>query len=144
MHATSCTAGLAHVRFSNTHLAYPSITYASLPSYRMPHGAGLSQTLRLLSDVLQSTDQFFHFPLLWTTQYTARSTTSLAYKYSTCTRTSCPTHIILTASPTCLQSVPYQPPSPIQCHRLLRTSPRLCPATAASGKPASPTSATFP
>ena len=62
--------------------------------------------------MLQSTDQFFLFPLLWTTQYTARSTTPSAYKYSTrtCIRTSCPT---------CFQPIPYQPPSPIQCHRLL-------------------------
>ena len=96
-----------------------------------------------LARMLQSTDQFFLFPLLWTTQYTARSTASSAYKYSTCTRTSCPAHIVLTACPTCLQPVPYQPPPSIQCHRLLRTTPRLCPVTAASGKPTSPTSATF-
>ena len=57
--------------------------------------------------VLQSTDQFFLFPLLWTTQYTAHSTTPSAYKYSTCTRTSCPAHIILTACPTHLQPIPY-------------------------------------
>ena len=93
--------------------------------------------------VLQSTNQFFLFPLLWTTQYTARSTTSPTYKYSTCTRTSCPACTILTACPTCLQPIPYRPPSSIQCHRLLRTTPRLCPATAASGKPTSPTSATL-
>ena len=93
--------------------------------------------------VLQSTDQFFLFTLLWTTQYTARSTAPSTYKYSTCTRTSYPARIILTASPTCLQPVPYQPPPLVRCHRLLRTPPRLCPATATSGKPASPTSATF-
>ena len=99
----------------------------------------------MLAGVLQSTDQFFLFPLLWTTQYTARSTTPSAYKYSTrtCTHTSCPAHIVLTACPTCLQPIPYQPPSSLQCHRLLRATPRLCPATATSGKPASPTSATF-
>ena len=34
------------------HLAHPSMTYASPPSHRMPHGAGLSRTLRLSSDVL--------------------------------------------------------------------------------------------
>ena len=94
--------------------------------------------------LLQSTDQFFLFPLLLTTQYTAHSTTPSAYKYSTCTRTSCPAHIVLTACPTCLQPIPYQPPPPVRCHRLLRAPPRLWPATAASGKPASPTSATFP
>ena len=91
--------------------------------------------------VLQSTDQFFLFPLLWTTQYTARSTAPSTYKYSTCTCTSCPAHI--TASPTRLQSIPHRPPSPIRCHRLLRATPRSCPATATSGKPAPPTSATF-
>ena len=95
--------------------------------------------------LLQSTNQFFLFPLLWTTQYTARSTTPSAYKYSTrtCTHTSCPAHIILAASPTSLQPIPYQPPPSVRCHRLLRAPPRLCPATAASGKPALPTSATF-
>ena len=98
---------------------------------------------RALPLVLQSTDQFFHFPLLWTTQYTARSTAPSTYKNSTCACTSCPAHIIFTASPTCLQPIPYRPPSSIRCHRLLRATPRLCPATAASGKPASPTSATF-
>ena len=99
-----------------------------------------------MRQLLQSTDQFFHFPLLWTTQYTAHSTTPSTYKYSTCTctRTSCPAHIILTACPTCLQPIPYQPPPSIRCHRLLRAPPRLWPATATSGKPASPTSATFP
>ena len=93
--------------------------------------------------LLQSTDQFFLFPLFWTTQYTARSTTSSAYKYSTCTRTPYPAHIVPTTSPTCLQPIPHRPPSPIRCHRLLRATPRSCPATATSGKPAPPTSATF-
>ena len=117
-------------------------------------GAGCILEMLLLASVpaltsacqlLQSTDQFFLFPLLWTTQYTACSTTPSTYKYSTCTCTctSCPAHIVLTACPTCLQPIPYQPPSPVRCHRLLRAPPRLCPATAASGKPASPTSATF-
>ena len=69
--------------------------------------------------MLQSTNQFFLFPLLWTTQYTACRTTSSTYKYSTCTRTSCPAHIVLTTCPTCFQPIPYQPPSPIRCHRLL-------------------------
>ena len=68
----------------------------------------------------------FLFALLWTTQYTARSTAPSAYKYSTCTCTSCPAHIILTACPTCLQPIPYQLPSPVRCHRLLQTPPRLC------------------
>ena len=72
-----------------------------LPLYIMP-------TLELCIDhpvfvykasVLQSTDQFFLFALLWTTQYTARSTTPSTYKYSTCTRTSRLAHIILTACP---------------------------------------------
>ena len=96
--------------------------------------------------MLQSTDQFFLFALLWTTQHTAHSTAPSAYKYSTCTctRTSCPAYIIFTACPTCLQPVPHQPPPPIRCHRLLRAPPRLCPATATPGKPASPASATFP
>ena len=98
---------------------------------------------QIYSRLLQSTNQFFLFPLPWTTQYTARSTTPSAYKYSTCTYTSCPAHIIPTASPTCLQPIPHRPPSSIRCHRLLRATPRLCPATAASGKPASPTSATL-
>ena len=97
-----------------------------------------------MGEVLQSTDQFFLFALLWTIQYTARSTAPLTYKYSTCTCTSCPAHIVLTAYPTCLQPIPYQPPSSIRCHRLLQAPPRLCPATATSGKPASPTSAIFP
>ena len=57
--------------------------------------------------MLQSTDQFFLFALLWTTQYTAHSTAPATYKYSTCTRTSCPAHIVLTASPTCFQPIPY-------------------------------------
>ena len=57
--------------------------------------------------VLQSTDQFFLFPLLWTTQYIAHSTAPPAYKYNTCTRTSCPAHIVLTACPTCIQPIPY-------------------------------------
>ena len=35
---------------SPTDLAHPSMTYASLPSHRMPHRAGSSRTLRLLSD----------------------------------------------------------------------------------------------
>ena len=94
--------------------------------------------------MLQSTDQFFLFAPLWTTQYTARSTTPSAYKYSTRTCTSCPTHIVLTACPTCLQPVPYQLPSSISCHRLLQAPPRLCPATAASGKLTLLTSAAFP
>ena len=93
--------------------------------------------------LLQSTDQFFPFSLLWTTQYTARSTAPSTYKYSACTCTSCPTHIVLTAKPTRLQTIPYRPPSSIRCHRLLRATPRICPVTATSGKPASPTSATF-
>ena len=98
----------------------------------------------VIRKVLQSTDQIFLFALLWTTQYTACSTAPSAYKYSTRTCTSCPAHIVLTACPTCLQPVPYQLPPLIRCHRLLQTPPRLCPATAASGKPALPTSATFP
>ena len=102
------------------------------------------QGCALVDQLLQSTDQFFLFALLWTTQYTAHSTTPSAYKYSTCTRTPYPAHIVLTTCPTCLQPVPYQPPSSIRCHRLLRAPPRLCPATAASGKPTSPTSATLP
>ena len=69
--------------------------------------------------MLQSTNQFFLFALLWTTQYTARSTAPSTYKNSTCTRTSCPAHIVLTTCPTCLQPIPYQPPSPVRCHRLL-------------------------
>ena len=59
------------------------------------------------SMMLQSTDQFFLFTLLWTTQYTARSTTSPAYKYSTRTCTSYP------ACPTCFQPIPYQLPPPV-------------------------------
>ena len=98
----------------------------------------------LMHKMLQSTDQFFLFTLLWTTQYTARNTTPSTYKYSTRTCTSCPTHIVLTACSTCLQPVPYQLSPSIRCHRLLQAPPRLCPATATSGKPALPTSATFP
>ena len=71
-----------------------------------------------------------------------RLTASPTYKYSTCTCTSRPVHIILTACPTCLQPIPHQPRSSIPCHRLLRAPPRLCPATATYGKPTSPTSAT--
>ena len=93
--------------------------------------------------VLQFTIQFFLFALLWTTQYAApssdptSSTASTTYKYSTCT---CTSHSVC---PTCLQPIPYQPRPLVPCHRLLWTPPRLCPATAASGKPASPTSATI-
>ena len=50
--------------------------------------------------LLQSTDQFFLFALLWTTQYTACSIAPSAYKYSTSTCTSCPAHIDLTTCPT--------------------------------------------
>ena len=87
--------------------------------------------------LLQSTDQFFLFALLWTTQYTAHSIASPAYKYSTCTCTSCPAHT------TCLQPIPHQLHSSIPCHRLLQTPPRSYPATATYGKPTSPTSATL-
>ena len=93
------------------------------------------------ASMLQSTNQFFLFALLWIIQYAAPSTTSPAYKYSTCTYTSCP--VCTTACPTCLQPIPHQLRSLIPCHRLLRTPPRLCPATAASGKPTLPTSATL-
>ena len=79
---------------------------ASIDSWLTAQNAPPASKTRTM---LQSTDQFFLFPLLWTTQYTARSTTPSAYKYSTCTCTctSCPAHTILTASPTCLQPIPY-------------------------------------
>ena len=125
-------------RHTHTHPPFPS------PSAHPSRQTTPSPQRRRHHMLLQSTNQFFLFALLWTTQYTAHSTAPSTYKYSTCTCTSCPAHIILTTCPTCLQPIPHQLPSSIQCHRLLRAPPRLCPATATYEKPASPTSAAFP